>query len=100
VLAGLPDEGGSTIHVGGDVLIGSQLNEGNPEFAHRSMLPCPRCPQPPAGGDQPLRRLLVSTTSKSVPVRFWIWWNSSSFQRLSGTPLIYQGDPLSARIMP
>ncbi len=51
-------------------------------------------------GYRPLRRLLVSTTSKSRPLMPWRVWSASSSQRASGAPVTYQGEPLSARIMP
>jgi hypothetical protein len=42
----------------------------------------------------------VSTTSKSLPVMRPIVCSASFDQRGSGAPLMYQLDPLSARIIP
>ena len=42
----------------------------------------------------------ASTTSKSEPVIWFSSWRSSSFQCELGAPVTYQGEPLSARIMP
>ena len=39
LLAGLPDEGGGAVDVGSNVLIGGQLDEGDPEFAHPHSAP-------------------------------------------------------------
>ena len=41
-----------------------------------------------------------STASKSEPPRPVSLWRSSSFQRLSGAPLMYHELPLSATIIP
>ena len=46
------------------------------------------------------RSFEVSTTSKSAPVSRPRLWRSSFDQRGSGAPLMYQGEPLSARIIP
>ena len=46
------------------------------------------------------RSFEVSTTSKSAPVRRPRVCRSSFDQRASGAPLMYQGEPLSARIIP
>src|SRR6185369_14793341 len=42
----------------------------------------------------------IFTTSKSDPFSVLSWFNSSSSQRISGAPLKYQLEPLSARIIP
>src|SRR5262245_56979060 len=42
----------------------------------------------------------IFTTSKSEPFSVLSWFNSSSLQRMSGAPLKYQLEPLSARIIP
>src|ERR1051325_420319 len=42
----------------------------------------------------------IFTTSKSAPLSVLSWFNSSSSQRISGAPLKYQLEPLSARIIP
>ena len=42
----------------------------------------------------------IFTTSKSDPLSVFNWFNSSSLQRMSGAPLKYQLEPLSAKIIP
>ncbi len=49
---------------------------------------------------QPLRRSLVSTTSKSEPWTPWSEWSWSFDHRAFGTPEMYQLEPLSATIIP
>src|SRR5262245_43691783 len=71
-------------------------------FGHISvglLLRCSVVSAPSAYG-VPLRRLEVSTASKSLPRMRLSWLRSLSFQRLSDTPEKNQGLPLSARIIP
>jgi hypothetical protein len=42
----------------------------------------------------------ICATSKSAPLMLFSVFNSSSFQRGSGAPLMYQFEPLSASIIP
>src|SRR5947208_441231 len=58
---------------------------------------CAKCNYLPLRG---LGRELVSTTSKSRPFTPWRPWRSSLSQRDDGVPPMYQGAPLSARIIP
>jgi hypothetical protein len=65
------------------------------------MEPCvARTIAPVSTGYGPLTRPLVSTTSRLEPVKTSSSWSTSSSKRGSLAPETYQGDPLSARIIP
>jgi MIP family channel proteins len=82
----------AAIAVGGTVLFDAMF--GGP-ISGASMNPARSTDYFPGSGSE-----LVSTTSKSAPARRPSEWSWSFDQCLFGAPETYQGEPLSARIIP